>query len=68
MARIRIEKDKKHELDKLWLEWHRSLGGLQVTAIEEAGHDIESGTTDWKIDDRFEAYLTAHNFPFTAQA
>lgn len=68
MARIRIAQDKKHELDKLWIEWHRSLGGLQVTAMMEAGHDIQSGTMDWEIDDRFEVYLTAHSFPFTAPA
>ena len=65
MARIRITQDKKVELDELWLEWHRSLEGMQITAMMEAGRDHRSGTTDWEIDDRFKVYLKGRNFHFT---
>lgn len=64
MARIRIAQDKKHELDELWFQWHRTLEGMQITATMEAGRDDASGTLDYEIDDRFKVYLKDQNFAF----
>lgn len=64
MARIRIARDQKTELDKHWLEWHRSLGRLQITAVMEAGRDDADGTTSYDIDDRFRKYLKDRKFRF----